>query len=58
MFSLSRGFDHLQNVYINGSGAEHVNEQGGVTPIDFIVTAATAGQNFDWLSLAVCPLTD
>ena len=27
--------------------------QGGVTPIDSIVTAATAGQNFDWLSSAV-----
>ena len=26
---------------------------GGVTPIDSIVTAATAGQNFDWLSSAV-----
>ena len=27
--------------------------QGGVTPIDSIVTAVTAGQNFDWLSSAV-----
>ena len=28
-------------------------EQGGVTPIDSIVTAATAGESFDRLSSAV-----
>jgi len=28
---------------------------GGVTPIGSILTAATVGQNFDWLSLAVWP---
>jgi len=26
-----------------------ITSSGGVTPIDSIVTAATAGQNFDWL---------
>ena len=31
--------------------------QGGVTPMDSIVTAATAGQNFDRLFSAVWPLT-
>ena len=28
-------------------------DQGGVTPIDSMVTAVTAGQNFGWLFLAV-----
>ena len=31
----------------------HHHVQEGVTPIDSIVTAATAGQTFDWLSSAV-----
>ena len=37
------------------SNSEYI--QGGVTPIDSIVTAATTGQNFDRLSSAVWPLT-
>jgi len=38
-------------------GSHDLGEQGGVTSTDSVVTAATAGQNFDQLFSAVLPLT-
>jgi len=39
------------------AGYSHTHTQGVVTPSDSIVTAATAGQNLEWLSLVVLLLT-
>ena len=46
---LAEAFQHSRHVQARLFSRPFLEGQGGVTPIDSIVTAATAGQNFDRL---------